>query len=87
MTRVPNPTRGIPVSGEPKRPRRSGDPMTPEGARPRPTTSARGGDAKPEGTKARMGGDPMSNTQRSGFVPRATRGPQGDSKTMSNPVK
>lgn len=61
--------------------------MTPEGARARVTTSARGGDVKPEGTKARMGGDPMSNDTRPRKVPPVTRGPQGDSKSMVNPIK
>jgi len=75
------------VSGEPKRARKTGDPMTPEGARARRGTTARGGKVRPEGTKARMGGDAMTNSMKPGFVPRITRGPQGDSKTMTNPAK
>lgn len=61
--------------------------MTPEGASARRGTSARGGDVKPEGTKARMSGDAMSNDMRSAFVPRVVSGPQGDAKTMTNPAK
>ena len=75
------------MSGEVKSARKTGDPMTPEGAKARVTTSKRGGDIKPEATKARFGGDAMSNDMAPAFVPRITRGPQGDSKSMKNPAK
>ena len=75
------------MSGELKAARKTGDPMLPEGARARRGTTARGGDVRPEATKARFAGDAMSNDTRGKFVPRITRGPQGDSKSMTNPVK
>lgn len=75
------------MSGEQKRGRPGGDPMTPEGATPRPTTQKRGGEIMPERTQARKTGDPMTNTQQSAFVPRVIVGPTGDSKSTVNPVK
>ena len=75
------------MSGEVKRPRKGGDPMTPEGARARSVTSKRGGSVTPEGTKARFTGDAMTNSMKSEFVAPIIVGPTGDSKTMKNPVK
>ena len=75
------------MSGEVKRARKTGDPMTPEGAKARPVTPKRGGNITPEATKARFTGDPMSTSMEPAFVPRVITRPTPPAKTMTNPVK
>jgi len=55
--------------------RKTGDPMTPEGAKARMSPSgpsggaiSRGAQLVPEGTTARKSGNAMDNTQKSNFV-------------------
>ena len=69
-------------------PRKSGDPMTPEGAKARLSPGGRkgaisGAPLVPEGTSARKSGKAMDNAQKSKFVARVINGPMNDEPHIS----
>ena len=72
-----------PTPREGWKPRETGDYLTPENATPRATTTRDGGKIRPEGTQARISGDPMSNTMPTNTVDPVAVGPMGDSGTQS----
>ncbi len=75
------------------KPRKTGDPMTPEGAKARMSPDgpsgaiSRGAPLVPEGTDGKSSGDAMDNTMKSNVVKPIIVGPMGDSRTTENPIK
>ena len=70
--------------GEGPRPRKSGDPMTPDNGAPRPSTTVRrsgavsGASLDPESVDPRFGGDAMETDMESNIVDPIVVGPSGD---------
>lgn len=68
--------------------RKSGDPMTPEGAKARMSPGGRkgaitGAPLVPEGTSGPKTGNAMENAQKSKFVARVINGPMNDEPHIS----
>jgi hypothetical protein len=72
--------------------RKTGDPMTPEGAKAKLSPSGRkgaitGAPLVPEGTKGKSSGSAMENTQKSNVVQPKIVGPMNDEPRISGIVK
>lgn len=71
--------------------RKTGDPMTPEGAKARMSPSGKSGAISqgaqmvPEATKGKSSGDAMDNTQKSKFVDKIIVGPMDGDSQLGNP--